>query len=187
MKKIAIILANEMDDVELFVPLSIWRKAKISVDLISVEKKNSVMMTSGVKVGCTSIFETVNMTQYHAIYIPGGIGVNRLNKENWPIKIGNGAIKLAKTLESFRIEPNKYLFVTSGSARILNELNLIGNARIAGYTKDFDLDEEIDEEILVNNNLVSVTGYWALTDFAIEIVGILMGNKIKDQISKNYN
>ncbi|GAA5414340.1 DJ-1/PfpI family protein [Ureaplasma ceti] len=187
MKKIAIILANEMDDVELFIPLAIWRKAKISVDLISVEKKNSVMMSSGVKVGCTSIFESVNLTQYHAIYIPGGVGVNRLNKENWPVKTGGGAVKLATYLEKFRMETDKYIFVTGSSATLLHNLGLIGNARIAGYTKDFEEDVEIDEEILVNNNLISVVGYWALTDFAVEIVGILMGQKIKEQISKNYN
>ena len=186
MKKIAIILANEMNDIDLFIPLSIWRQAKISVDLISVEKKNSVMMESGTKVGCTSIFETVNMTQYHAIYIPGGPGVSRLNKDNWPVKVGHGVLKLNKALESFRIDPQKMVFVTADSSSLLHELQLIGNARIAGFDKGYNRDLSIKEEILVNNNLVSVLGYWALTDFAIETLGLLLGEEQKELIAKKY-
>lgn len=186
MKKIAIILANEMNDIDLFVPLSIWRQAKIAVDLISVEKKNSVMMVSGVKIGCTAMFETVNMTQYHAIYIPGGPGITRLTKENWPLKVTTGAIKLNKILENFRIDKQKMVFVTSESAALLHHLQLIGNARIAGFNKNYERDENIAEEVLVNNNLVSVYGYWALTDFAIETLGLLLGDKMKAKIEANY-
>mgnify|MGYP002507290659 FL=1 len=82
MKKIGIILANEMRDVDLFIPLAIWRKAKIGVDLISIEKKNSIMMESGVKVGCNATFDIVNTSQYNALYFPGGIGVERLFSVN---------------------------------------------------------------------------------------------------------
>ena len=186
MKKIAIILANEMNDIDLFIPLAIWRQGKISVDLISIEKKNSVMMESGTKVGCTAVFETVNMTQYHAIYIPGGPGVCRLSKDNWPVKIGQGVLKLNKAIENFRIDKQKMVFVTADSSSLLNELQLIGNARIAGFDKSYVRDPNIKEEILVNNNLVSVVGYWALTDFAIETLGLLVGQEQKEQIAKKY-
>lgn len=185
MKKIGIILANEMRDVDLFIPLSIWRKAKIAVDLISIEKKNSVMMESGVKVGCNSTFDIVNTSQYNALYFPGGIGAERLLNGNWPIKNSVGQTKLFKSLETFRLHPNKLVLVTADSSKIIHDNHLIGKSRIAGFTKDYKRDENILEEIVINHNLVSVLGYYQLTEFALQVVNLLEGEDVRIEIENN--
>lgn len=182
MKKIGIILANEMRDVDLFVPLAIWRKSKIAVDLISIEKKNSVMMESGVKVGCNSTFDIVNTSQYNALYFPGGTGVDRLLNGNWPVKNSVGPTKLFKSLEAFRLNANKFVLVTSSSSKIIHDNHLIGKSRIAGFTKDYRKDESIQEEIVINHNLVSVLGYYQLTEFALQVVELLQGQEIRSEI-----
>lgn len=184
MKKIGIILANEMRDVDLFIPLGIWRKAKISVDLISIEKKNSIMMESGVKVGCNATFDVVNTSQYNALYFPGGIGVERLFSVNWPVKNSIGPTKLFKSLETFRLEKNKLILVTASSSRIIYQNQLLGNSRVAGFDKNYKRIDEIQEEIVINHNLISVLGYYQLTEFALQVVEILQGNDVRNRIEE---
>ena len=181
MKKIGIVLANELRDVDLFIPLSLWRKAKIMVDLISLEKKNSVMMESGTKVSCNTTFDVTNMSQYNALYFPGGVGIERFYPENWPIKDHNGPIKLFKTLESFRLDKNKYLLVTANSSRIIHSNNLLGNSIVAGFSDDY-VRNNVQEKIVNSHNLISVIGYYALTDFALYVIEILQGSEVKNKI-----
>lgn len=185
MKKIGIILANEMRDVDLFVPLGIWRKAKIGVDLISVEKKNSVMMESGVKVGCNATFDIINTSQYNALYFPGGAGVERLFSNNWPVKNSIGPTKLFKSLETFRLEKNKLILVTANSSRIIYQNQLLGNSRIAGFDKNYSRISDLQEEIVINHNLISVLGYYQLTEFALQVVEILQGVDVRKKIEQS--
>lgn len=185
MKKIGIILANEIRDVDIFVPLFIWRKAKIVVDLISIEKKNSIMTESGVKVSCNSTLDIVNTSQYNALYFPGGAGVERMLGPNWPVKNSVGPMKLFKSLESFRLDNNKYLLVTASSSKIIHHNQLLGKSRIAGFDKNYLRDEDINEEIVINQNLISVLGYYQLTNFALEVVKILQNAKIKEEIENS--
>lgn len=185
MKKIAIILSNEVNDAELFIPLSIWRKAKLVIDLISIEKKNSVMTESGVKISCNSTFEIVNMTQYNGLYIPGGTGTERFYSINWPVKNSVGPTKLFKSLQSFRIDKNKIILLTCQSSRILHHYQLIGNTRIAGFDKNYTRNEKIAEEIVVSPNLISVLGYWQLTEFALQVVENFLGKKVRNEIENS--
>ncbi|MDE6473349.1 MAG: DJ-1/PfpI family protein, partial [Ureaplasma sp.] len=76
MKKIAIILANGMKDYEVIIPLYIWKKCGYSVSLVSIEKKNSILLETGFKLTCSDILEKINLSQYGAIYIPGGEGIS---------------------------------------------------------------------------------------------------------------
>lgn len=184
MKKIAILLSNEIKDADIFIPTSIWRKAKIIVDLISIEKKNSVILESGVKISCNYSFDEVNITQYHGIYIPGGNGLIRFQKENWPVKNSLGSDKLLKTLETFQKDPQKKIMLTFDSAKIFRHYNLVNGYRIAGYNENHELDEGILEEIVIHNNLISVKGYWQLPQFALEVINSILDEKSKENIEK---
>lgn len=184
MKKIAVILSNEIKDVDLFIPLSIWRKAKVIVDLISIEKKNSVILESGVKISCNYSFDEVNISQYHGIYIPGGTGLIRFQKENWPVKNSLGSDKLLKTLENFQNDPLKKIMLTFESSKIFDHYNLINGFRIAGYNDKYEIDNSIDEEVVIHNNLISVKGYWQLPQFALEVIGSLIDDDTMNEIEK---
>ncbi len=187
MKKIAIILSNEIRDSDLFIPVSIWRKAKIIVDLISIEKKNSVILESGVKIGCNYSFDEVNISQYHGLYIPGGPGLSRFQKENWPVKNSFGIDKLLKTIENFQNDPIKKIMLTFESSKIFDYYNLINGYRIAGYNNKYEIDKSIDEEVVIHNNLISVKGYWQLPQFALEVIGSLLDDEIRDKVEKQLD
>lgn len=184
MKKIAIIVANEMNDYEIFVPTFLWRKAGLTVHLVSVEKKNSVVLETGSKISCFATLDKVNLSQYHALYIPGGAGVERLKHENWPSKNQEQMNKFINHLLKFRTEDKKFLLTTDSGAEILHYLNLLQDARIAGMDEDFQPTDS-HEELLISGNLISVKGLLSLNDFAIQVIESLEGNqKQSEKISR---
>lgn len=182
MKKIAVILSNEIKDADLFIPLSIWRKAKIRVDLISIEKKNSVILESGVKIGCNELFDQCNISQYHGLYIPGGNGLARFRKENWPVKNSLGSDKLLKTLENFQKDLQKKIMLTFESSKIFSYYNLNNSLKIAGYNDKFEIDPVISEEVVIHDNIISVKGYWQLPQFALEVITSLIDEETKNSV-----
>lgn len=184
MKKIAIILANEMNDYEIFVPTYLWRKAGFTVNLVSVEKKNSVILETGSKISCFATLDKVNLSQYHALYIPGGTGVERLKYENWPNKNQDQINKFVSNLVKFRTDSKKYLLTTFSGAEILHYLNLLQNTRIAGMSNDFTPLKDCHEELLISDNLVSVKGLISLNDFALEVIKLVDSKELNEKISK---
>jgi putative intracellular protease/amidase len=84
MLKIAIMVANGTEDIELVVPLDIWRRAGLSVKLLSIEKKKNVLLAHGTKVSCDEILSKENLSKYNAFFLPGGKGCERFNKELAP-------------------------------------------------------------------------------------------------------
>jgi putative intracellular protease/amidase len=54
------------------------------VKLISIEKKKNVILAHGTKVSCDEILAKENLSKYNAIFLPGGPGYVRFNKEFAP-------------------------------------------------------------------------------------------------------
>jgi len=75
--------------------------------------------------------------------------------------------------------------VTSNSSRVIHHNQLLGKSRVAGFTKEYLRNEEVQEEIVINHNLVSVLGYYQLTEFALQVVELLQGKAIRDKVEDN--
>lgn len=175
MKKIAVILSNSLNDYEIIIPVYLWKKMNLVVDLISIEKKNGVLLQSGHKLSCTELLNSVNLSQYDAVYIPGGEGVSNFTYETWPIKQPEIIQRAVSNLEKMISSKTKYLFFTHESINILNSLNLIPDNTIQK-----ELEKIKEKEYIVNFNNIYVTkGYLAMNDFAI-LVGKLLSTK-KDE------
>jgi putative intracellular protease/amidase len=54
------------------------------VKLISIEKKKNVILAHGTKISCDEILTKENLSKYNAIFLPGGPGHVRFNKELAP-------------------------------------------------------------------------------------------------------
>lgn len=73
--RVAVICPNNVEDMELIVPVDIWRRAKFVVDVIVYDSKaNFNMGYSNLKVFSNFSIKGINLVQYDAIYLPGGPG-----------------------------------------------------------------------------------------------------------------
>lgn len=184
MKKIAIIVTNEMNEYEIFVPTYIWRKLGITVDLISIEKKNSIILETGSKISCYSTFDKINLSQYHAIYVPGGPGIERLKFENWPTKDKEQINKFVHHITKFLTEKEKLILTTCESSQFLENMGLLQDHQIAGREKDFSIKKKATDELLKSNNVISVRGFSTMSDFAFVVAEFLEETQSIDSLKE---
>ncbi len=181
MIKIAVILANDMKDYQIVNPLYIWNKLGMTVHLVSVEKKNSVLLESGFKLYCTDTIEKVNLSQYNAIYIPGGEGVKQLNFTTWPTKKEDIISKFCSSLEKFLKSDEKILLFTSDSVGVLETLRIVKNTDL---TKTVNPDQKTTM-LVKSNNILVYDGYSVVNDFIVESTKMLEDKENKQNGEKS--
>lgn len=170
--RIAVILANESEDMEVVVPVDIWRRAGFIIELISVEKKNTIVLQSGTKVYCNEILDFTNLNQFNAIYLPGGRG-------HVKFKDPKLSEKLIKALKKFATE-KKWIFAICAAPSILGELELLDKEKATVYPgfeaslgKNF-----VDKDLVVDGKFITAKGPALAYDLAFAVIENLLGKEI---------
>ena len=191
MIKIAVIACFETEDIELIVPVDIWRRAGIWVDIISLEKKNSIILQSGTKFSCNSIIEKSNLSLYHAIYLPGGNGHKRYFKDAWSAKNIDVVERLHKNLIKFAENEQKYILAMCAAPTILAHLDLLGDNKVTcypGYETTFKKNY-INENVVVNKRMITGKAPGLSFEFALRVIEELVdkktAKKVKEEIIYN--
>lgn len=178
--KIAVMIANELEDMEVIIPIDIWRRAGLIVELISVEKKNTIVLQNNVKMYCNEILDRTNLDQFKAIYLPGG--------KNGIVKFKDikNCEKLIKTLGKFAADKNKWILAMCAAPSILNDLNLLGNKKVTcypGFEKGME-SNYVKENVVVSENFITgKSAGWAF-QFALKVVEELADKKTADEVKK---
>jgi len=189
--RIAIILCNESEDIETIVPTELWRRAGILVDLISLEKKNNIVLQNQTKICCNKIISEVNLTQYNALYLPGGNGHVKYREESWTPKNNANVTKLVKYIDKFAANPDKYLLAMCASPLILGERKLLVGHKATGYPgfQDSYKQQYLDESVVVSKNIITGRAPGSAFDFAYKVIEILVDAetalKVKEDIIDN--
>lgn len=177
--RIGVILANESEDLDSIIPVQLWRKAGYIVELISLEKKNSIIMKSGIKISCDGIIDKINLSQFNALYIPGG----NVYKKILDVKSDQ---KVIKTIEKdFINNPKKYILTSNEGINALTLKNLIEKKEFTGIVenkKEFDKLLKENKNIVVSGNLISCKGPTITFDFSLEIIKTFSGNALYKKI-----
>lgn len=186
MVRIAIISCNEIEEMELVVPLDIWRRAGFRVDVISLEKKNTIVLQNGLKVSSDTTIDKANINQYNAIYLPGGKGHRKYFVDAWPAKNNDNVLKLQKFLMKFAETKGKYIFAMCAAPKILNELGLLSKNKYTCYP-GFEKGNEKNytkANICVDNEFITGRAPGAVLEFSYAVIEELDG---KDKVEKVRN
>ena len=185
MIRIAVIACNETEDLELIGPVDLWRRAGFRVDTISLEKKNTIVLNSGVKVSCDNIIEKTNLEQYNAIYLPGGSGHEKYFIENWPPRNNDGVVKLQKALNKFH-SMGKYIIAMCAAPCVLGALGFLDGIKATcypGYEETFK-KSYVDEPVVVDKHIITGRSPAAIFDLSFTVIKILEDEKLVDKIKK---
>ncbi len=173
--RIGIILANESEELDSIIPIQIWRKAGYIVELISLEKKNSIVLKSGIKITCDGIIDKTNLSQFNALYIPGG---NVYKKVLDP----KSNLKVLKVIQKdFISNSKKYILTSNEGINVLTLTDSINGKEFTGIIENkIGLEKTFKEKdnIVVSNNLISSKGYMSIFDFSLEVIKNLSGNTL---------
>lgn len=185
MIRIAVIACNETEDIELITPIDIWRRAGLRVDTISLEKKNSILLSSGVKISCDGVIETTNLDQYNAIFLPGGNGHKKYFIENWPPKNNEGVAKLQKHLLKFH-ENKKGIYAICAAPSVLGTLGILNGIKATcypGFESTFK-NTYVDEPVCIDKHIITGRSPAAAMDFSFAVIEKLLGKKEVEKLKK---
>lgn len=177
--RIAIVVANDCEDIEVLGVYDLWKRAGLIVELVSVEKKNTIILQSGAKMYCNDIIDKKNLDQFNAIYLPGGKGHVKFKDEKH-------CEKLIKTLKKFAQEKSKWLFSMCASPSILAELDLLGTSKVTAYP-GFDkiIGKNYDPSgVVVSGQFITGKSPAFVFDFALTVIEKLLDKKTANSVAK---
>lgn len=179
MFKIAVLIANGSEDIEVVVPVDLWRRAGLRVDLISVEKKKICILSNGNKISADNIVSKVNLSQYNALYIPGGPGHERIKIEK----------KVVSTLPKFFSDPKKYLLSACAATSIYGEMGFLDKVKATGYpgTEKSYSKNFTNEPATSDKNFITGKSPGTIFDFSLLAIEKFIGKKERNSLEKEIH
>lgn len=178
--RIATIVATKSEDMELIVPTDLWRRAHFIVDLISIEKKNSVTLAHGTAIKCTQTIDKTNLKQYNAIFLPGGEGAMKFHLEP----------KLVEHLKMFN-ETQRYLMGICIAPLVFSKLDLLGKHKATCFPENQkELGTNLDKSaknVVVDGNFITAKAAGNVIEFALKVIEVLASKKEAETVAKKIN
>lgn len=191
--RIAVICPNNVEDMELIVPIDIWRRAKFMVDVIIYDTKHNVSLGySTLKVTSPFSIKETNLIQYDAIYMPGGPG-SKSYLATSIIEKEEPESRLHSSIKRFYDDPEKWLIALCAAPVYLlcileqernqdikftcyNDNELIGDFKKNWVNKKVEVD--------LNKKIISGQNAGCCLDIALATVELLGSKELADSIAK---
>lgn len=178
MSKIAIFLANGLEEVEGLMTVDIIRRAGIDIDMISISDDIFVTGSHNICIKADTTFSEVeDFTIYDCIILPGGIpGTPNLNAHS----------ELKKLIGQFN-QDNKLLTAICAAPTIYGEMGLLKGKKATCYPglEDKLLEANfIKDKVAIDGNFITSRGLGTAIDFALAIVERFKGKDAADEIAQ---
>lgn len=171
-----IILANYFEDVEALITIDILRRAKIDIDLISIEDKLELTTQSNIKITADKFINEVNLSDYNFLVLPGGKAVFNTHIESNITK---------KTIEHF-YNNNLLIAAICAAPIVLGKYGCLDGRNFVCFPS---CEEEIhsgilnkDKRVVVDGNIITSKAAGTTFDFAYEIVKYLKGKEEAEKV-----
>ncbi len=179
MKKVCMMFADGLEEVEALAPLDLLRRGAVDVTTVSITGKREVTGAHQIPILTDRLFDQVDFDQMDMIILPGGMPGTLHLEECEPLK--------EKLLEF--AGQKKHLAAICAAPRVLGSLGILKGKRATCYPGNEDqlLEALVSEDFVVTDgNITTAKGMGAAVDFGLELLRILIGEekmqKIKDAI-----
>jgi protease I len=149
LKKVAIVVENGFEDIELLYPYYRFKEAGYGVDVVGPKAKEAYEGKHGIPIKSTAAPEDIDLEEYAAIIIPGGHAPDRM-------RIRLGLVKLVKDAN----EKGLVVAAICHGAQLLVEADIVRGKRLTCY-RSVATDvrnaggEYVDKMVVVDGNLVT--------------------------------
>ncbi|WP_066899577.1 DJ-1 family glyoxalase III [Streptobacillus notomytis] len=180
MKKIAVMIFNNIEEVEALFPVDLFRRAGIHVDLVSLYTDKKIMGSHNIEISAEKTLDEVDFMDYDCVFLPGGLGTSEYFKSEI----------LEKKLKDYYNE-NNLVAAICAAPKYLAKLGLLKDKKAIVFS---GLEEDLIENgaIIENSpvvkcgNLITGRSVAAAKDFGLAVVEYLLGedevNKLKVEI-----
>ena len=174
-----IILANYFEDVEALITIDILRRAKIEIDLVSVEESLELTTQSQIKIKAEKRYDEINLNDYNFLVIPGGKAVFNTHLESSITK---------SILDKFY--HNKELIASICAApAVLGKYGYLDNINFTCFPSCEEyMPNGIylkEKKVVVDGNIITSKAAGTTFDFAYQIVKYLKGEEEANKVLKS--
>lgn len=176
-KKILVPIADGIEMIEALSIVDVFRRAGATVDIASV---NELMITSShnVKIHADKLIEECREEEYDLVAVPGGIpGAENLKNSATLIEI----------LQKQNAADRLYGAICASPALVLKHHGLLEGKKATChplFIANLSSDQASETKVVFDQNCVTSRGAGTSVDFALELLGILMGEEKKREVAK---
>lgn len=175
MNKVGIFVADGFEEIEGLTVVDLLRRAKISVDMISITNRLDVQGARQITVQADKMLEEVTLSDYNMLVLPGGMPGTQHLSENKAV---------LEALTKFYDEQKKIAAICAAPS-ILGDLGLLKGKKAVcypGYEARLTGAEVSYEPVVVDGNIITSRGLGTAISFALTIIKDLLDEQTADQI-----
>ena len=173
--KICVICSDGVEEMELIVPIDIFRRAGIVSEIISAEATPSVTSAHNVVIVADGMLADVNVDDFGVLVVPGG-----------PSSFKKQPLRVELVRQFYK--KNKLICAICAAPIILHEAGVLDGKKFCCHPCVYDSLKAAnrDARVVVDENLITAKGPGVAAEFALEIVRYTKGdpaaNKVKEEM-----
>ena len=177
MKKAVMLFAEGFETVEALMVVDILRRGGVEVTMASITDEETVRSAQGIEGGMDAVLGEVDLLTYDAIILPGGMP-GTLNLES------NNAVQQA--IDN-AVNTNTPVCAICAAPSILGHKGILSGKQATcfpGFEQALDGAVLSSEYVVTDGNIITARGAGVSVDFGLEIVKLLKGAELADEIRK---
>ena len=143
---ILVILANNVEEIELVTPIDLWRRVGYNVTIASIENELTIKGQQGIVISADTSLAKINTDEFDCVFIPGGAG-HQLVKDS----------SLAMDTIKYFIENDKTVIAICAAPTILSPWLQDKKATCYPSMKDL-IPNWVDQAIVEDKNFITSQG-----------------------------
>lgn len=177
MKRAVMLFAEGYETVEALMVVDILRRAKVEVTMTSINEDEVVRSSHGVAVEMDATMDEIDVAEYDAIILPGGM----------PGTINLGESEAVKKAILKMNEEGKIVSAICAAPGVLGKYGLLEGKNACSYPEhEVNLTGAtvLRTPVVVDGNIVTSRGLGTAMEFAFVLLELLEGKEKVEQIKK---
>ena len=182
MAQACIFLATGYEEVEMLTVVDMLRRAKISIDMVSITDQKEVTSSHNVTITADKTLSEVNFEEAEMLILPGGIpGTPNLR----------ACTALCEKLKEFAANDKKVAAVCAAPT-VLGELGILEGKKATCYPSFADklaTGDYVKQPVVTDDNVITSRGMGTVIDFGLAIVSYFGSEELVEDVRKHlvYN
>ena len=182
MHHVYLFLAPGFEEIEALTVVDLLRRANISITTVSITNEFNVIGAHNITITADILFSDADFADADMLVLPGGSpGTCNLNAFD-PLK---------NLLKDF-YNKGRYIGAICAAPMILGQLGFLENRKATcypGFEKELTGATHVTLPVIVDEHIITSRGLGTAIDFSAELIALLKGREVSDQIKKQviYN
>lgn len=171
-----VLLAEGFEEIEVFTPVDLLRRAGVEVTIVSLADHGHVTGRNGITVHADAALSAVGDHLFDLLFLPGGPGVKNLRADP---RVG--------AVVGLHAAAGKWLAAICAAPTVLNAAGLLDGRR---YTAHFSVAGELpailaDQRVVADGNILTSRGAGTALDFGLLLVEKLVSPEKAAEVSRS--